>query len=146
MNKGTSVYNSRPTTKLNNVWRRRRCDLCHKTFTTTEYVDPASVVQVKHHGKTIPFSQTKLLISVLRACDHLEDSETSAYYITHTSTQKLYRKAAVQSQNITTTDIISSVLDTLKPYNLAAYVKYLSSHAPQIDERTLKKRLKGTTF
>lgn len=144
-NKQTSVYNSRPTTKLNNVWRRRRCDKCHKTFTTTEQVDPSSVIKVKQGKKTVPFLETKLLISVLQACDHLERPAESAYYITHTVTQNLYRRAATQLQTVLIADIIEAALTALKPYNLSAYVKYLSYHAPQIDERMLKKRLKGST-
>jgi len=141
MHKGTSVTNSRPTTKLNNVWRRRRCDSCKRIFTTTESVDPASVLQIKDGKQSKAFSEAKLTISVLRACDHLQDPESAAHYITQNVIQKLYRAATEQAKGIAINDIVATTLATLKPYNLAAYVKYLSYHAPLVDSRTLKKQL-----
>lgn len=141
----TSVYNSRATARLNNVWRRRRCNNCKKVFTTTETVDPASVIKLKQGKTSVAFSQAKLLISLLRVCDHLEDPETSAHYLCQNVMQKLYRMAAKSSQTINKNDIIEVTMVTLKPYNLAAYVKYLSYHSPQIDPRTLNKKLKETT-
>lgn len=141
MSQKTSVVNSRSTTKLNNVWRRRSCNECKRIFTTTESIDPASVIKIRSGKLLQDFSQAKLTISVLGACDHLEDPKTAAHYITSNIMQKLYRTAATQPQGISVQDIVTTTLNTLKPYNLAAYVKYLSYHAPHVDSRTLKKQL-----
>jgi len=144
-NKDTSVYNSRQTIRLNNVWRRRRCELCGKTFTTTETIDPATVLRVKGNKSTEPFRTTIILVSILHVCDHLPKPEEAADYIYQTVLQKLYRQAANGTQIINKADIVLVVLATLKPYNLAAYVKYLSYHSPDIDTRSLKKQLKTTS-
>lgn len=143
--KDTLVYNSRQTAKLNNVWRRRRCESCHKTFTTTETIDPATVLRVKNGKLTEPFRSTTMLVSILRVCDHSPKPEEAADYIYQTVLQKLYRQAANGAQIINKADIVLTVLGTLKPYNLAAYVKYLSYHSPDMDARSLKKQLKTTS-
>lgn len=145
MSKDTSVYNSRQTARLNNVWRRRRCETCKKTFTTNESVDPGSVIKVTGKRTVKGFSQTTLLLSIFKVCDHLESPEKDAQYVTQTVLQKLYKKAAKNYQLVDKADIAAIVLETLKPYNLAAYVKYLSYHSPQIDSRTLNKKLRKTT-
>lgn len=140
--KRTTVYNSRPTTKINNVWRRRRCEHCKRTFSSTESVDPTSVLQVQDGKQLTPFWEVKLLLSVLRVCDHLEEPEVVAHQLIHTIMQKLYRQAAVAPKPIKKQDIAAITLATLKSYNLAAYIKYLSYHEPDIDNRSLKKELK----
>jgi transcriptional repressor NrdR len=146
MSNDTSVYNSRQTARLNNVWRRRRCESCKKTFTTNESVDPGSVIKVTGARTVRPFSQTTLLLSIFKVCDHLDSPEKDAQYITQTVLQKLYKLATKNFQLVDKQDIITTVLETLKPYNLAAYVKYLSYYAPQMDSRTLNMNLKKPTF
>lgn len=137
----TSVYNSRQTTRLNNVWRRRKCNNCHKNFTTTESVDPGSVIKVVGKRTVKPFVNATLLISILRVCDHMDSPEESAAYVAQTVLQKLYKIARKNGQLVSKEDIVATVLDTLKPYNTAAYVKYLSYHSPNLDPRSLKKQL-----
>jgi transcriptional repressor NrdR len=144
-NKDTSVYNSRQTVRLNNVWRRRRCDKCNKVFTTTESVDPGSVIKVAGTRTLKPFSSTILLLSIFKVCDHMDDPEQSAQYVSQTVLQKLYKIAAKNHHLVGKEEITTAVLETLKPYNLAAYVKYLSYNAPDMDPRILSKRLKETT-
>jgi len=119
--------------------------LCGKTFTTTETIDPATVLRVKGNKSTEPFRTTTILVSILRVCDHLPKPEEAADYIYQTVLQKLYRQAVNGTQIINKADIVLVVLATLKPYNLAAYVKYLSYHSPDIDTRSLKKQLKTTS-
>lgn len=139
----TSVYNSRQTSRLNSVWRRRKCDACGKVFTTNESVDPGSVVKVAGHRTIRPFLQTKLLLSIFKVFDHSDNAENDAQYITQNVLQKLYRLAQKNDQIVSKEEIANTILETLKPYNLPAYVKYLSYHAPNIDQRGLNRILKS---
>src|SRR5688572_24574686 len=104
-NKKTSVYNSRPTARLNNVWRRRRCDACKKSFTTNEMVDPSSVLNIKVGRSLRNFSPSTLLLSILRSCDHLDEMDMHSNYVYQTVLQKLYKQAAANSGLITKDDI-----------------------------------------
>lgn len=133
----THVVNSRVTKKINNIWRRRACDYCNKRFTTTETVDPSSVLHVE--GK--PFLTARLLASLLKACDHRKDKETAADYILESVLQSLYTVGATNKQNLTKKDIVDCVLKILANYDSPAQIKYLSYHTPYLDKRTIKRQL-----
>lgn len=67
----TKVYNSRATHQETQTWRRRQCLECHKAFTTREKVDLNGTVKVHTPGETAPYSQERLLLSLVRASDKL---------------------------------------------------------------------------
>lgn len=141
LHKKTSVYNSRQTAKLNATWRRRRCESCDRTFTTRESSDPESILQVGTVKRSKPYSRAKLTISILSVCDHRTDHGEAAYWLCDTIEQKLYRQAAGTNNTVTKHHITNEVLDVLKRFDAGAYVKYLTRYSPNLDARTLKKRL-----
>lgn len=138
----TIVYNSRKTKKLNNVWRRRRCLTCNQEFTTIEYVDPASVIGIANDKKSQPYSRSKLLVSLIRALDHRNDVDKAANYLLATVEQRLYGIAAKHAKHqVDKQLVIDNVAKTLKNFDTAAYVKYLSYYGPTLNAKELKKRL-----
>ena len=142
LHKKTQVYNSRSTARLNATWRRRRCDDCAREFTTRESADPESILRVGTAKRSAPYSRAKLTISILRVCDHRTDHGEAAYWLNDTIEQLMYRKAAKTNSIITKKTIVSTVLETLKKFDTAAYVKYLAVYSPDLDARTLKRHLK----
>ena len=141
LHKKTSVYNSRPTTRLNTTWRRRRCQACGREFTTRESADAESILHVD--GKsTAAYSRARLTLSLLRICDHRADHGQAAYGLCDTIEQQLYRLAAASDNTITKQQITDTALGVLKNFDTAAYVKYLALYSPNLDARTLKKHLK----
>ena len=141
LHKKTNVYNSRSTARLNATWRRRRCDDCGREFTTRESADPASILRVGTAKHAVPYSPAKLTVSMLRACDHRTDHGEAVYWLNDTIEQKLYRLAASAGNTVSKKQIINTTLAVLKNFDAAAYVKYLAYYSPQLDARTLKKRL-----
>lgn len=142
LHKKTSVYNSRKTAKLNATWRRRRCEACGREFTTRESADPESILRVGTAKRTTSYSRAKLTISILSVCDHRADHGEAAYWLADTIEQKLYRRAADANNTVTKHTIMNEVLEALKRFDTAAYVKYLTRYSPNLDARTLKKHLK----
>lgn len=143
LHKKTEVYNSRPTKKLNAMWRRRRCPACKREFTTREMVDASSVLRVQTPGKkTQLYSRATLLLSVLQACDHLPRPD-DAYWLCDTIEQALLHQAATSNNLITTNDITKVALATLKRFNTPAFIKYLSYHSGDLDNRSIKRQLRG---
>ena len=124
------------------AWRRRRCPNCKREFTTRELVAADSIIRVRTGKKTGAFSKSKLLLSVLKACDHLPQDDDAAYWLCDTIEQRLLKRAAELDSTITTADIAETTLTVLKAFNMPAFVKYLSYHAPALDSRTLKRELK----
>jgi transcriptional repressor NrdR len=142
LHKKTQVYNSRQTAKINATWRRRRCDTCSRTFTTRESADPESILRVGTVKRTAPYSRAKLTLSILSVCDHRADHGEAAYWLNNSIEQKLYRLATGENNAITKKQVVNTVLETLKNFDMAAYLKYLTRYSPELDARTLKRYLK----
>ena len=139
----TNVYNSRRGTRLNETWRRRQCGACGGQFTTYERAEPGSILTVTQGRTPVPFSHHKLLLSVLRACDHRPDTDEAVPYLCQTIEQKLYAQAASASvKTITTDDITATTLATLQPYDPVAYVTYAGRHSASLDATAIRRALK----
>lgn len=139
----THVYNSRRGTRLNETWRRRQCTACGGQFTTYERAEPGSILTITHGKTPVPFSHHKLLLSLLRACDHRKDTDEAVPYLCQTIEQKLYTQAASAStKTVTPSDIVTITLATLKAYDPVAYVAYAGRHSPMLDATAIRRALK----
>jgi transcriptional repressor NrdR len=86
----TQVINSRLQKKLNQVWRRRRCQHCAAIFTTLEIADFGAVWRVTDvNGSLAPFSRDKLFLSLLKSLEHRPKALTDASALADTITSKL---------------------------------------------------------
>lgn len=140
-NKRTSVYNSRPTKRLNGLWRRRRCEACGQQFTTREVVEPSTVLTVSEGTSLTPFSQARLLISLARACEHRNDD--AAYWLAETVAQQLLQVHSQRQAPLDRATIREVCLVTLHNFDMRAFMKYFSEHADEsLDDKTLRKQLK----
>lgn len=126
LHKGTQVYNSRPTKKLNQTWRRRRCQECKREFTTFEQINLSSVLKIKRNGKSSPYRNEKLLLSLQKACDHRSDQEIAAAYLLQIIEQILIAKSVEKRQTIEPMEIIDTVQGVLKRFDKVAWIKYRS--------------------
>lgn len=123
----TTVYNSRPSKKINQVWRRRQCLKCFKQFTTSELVDPSSIVKVKtSDGKTKPYSKATLLASILKACDHRELNGDESLYLLETIEQNILVSSSKSNQTVSSEEIFKICLLVLKRFDKIAAIKYKS--------------------
>lgn len=130
------MVNSRFFKRSNIVWRRRQND-SGVVFTTRESVDLSGVVVVKKRiPKAQPFNQGKLFISLLKACDHLDNAEQVSWDLRRTVEFKLLG-AITEDFEVTTTLIAQVCLETLHAYNKTAYVKYASYQSELVSVRKL---------
>jgi transcriptional regulator NrdR family protein len=125
----TRVTNSRFFKRQNTVWRRRQT-LDGVVFTTRETLDYEQITVIKKSGLSTGYKPGKLYISLLKACDHIKESEDVAWQIKNTVEEKL---VALLDENLTiTTQALAEVsIQTLKLFNTTAYVKY-ASYQPEI--------------
>ncbi len=63
------VIDSRMTKEGNTVRRRRECLDCGRRFTTYERVEHLPLVLIKKDGRREPFSRSKVLVGVQKACE-----------------------------------------------------------------------------
>ncbi len=140
LHKKSEVYNSR-STAAGVIWRRRRCLNCGKAFTTEESFDPTGIWKVKKGKKITPYDRPKLIMSLLKACDHRSGTDQKVWYLFEIIEQHLLPLAA-PTQQITSSQIAAATSTVLKRFDPTAYVKYISYHQPAMDAATLRKRLR----
>jgi len=133
------IYNSRPTKRTNQTWRRRRCTNCGFTFSTREYIEADQCLTVVTKNSTQPFSRVTLLLSLAQACSHYTDKPDIAFYLLGTIETKLLEKS--QEGQISSEDIIATTLSVLQNFDTKAYLRYLATYPTIQDPRDLKKLL-----
>ena len=93
------------------------------------------------HKDSSSYKPGKLFISLLKACDHLDDAEDVSWQIKNTVEEKLITHLDAEF-SITTELIAEIVLDTLKLYNTTAYVKYAAYQPKLVSSRKLAASLR----
>ena len=68
-NPESKVVDSRPSDEGASIRRRRECLVCHKRFTTYETMESLPMVVIKKDGSRQTFDKSKLLNSMIRACE-----------------------------------------------------------------------------
>lgn len=114
----TQVINSRLQKKLNQVWRRRRCQDCAAIFTTLEIADYGAVWRVRGNTSRLsPFSRDKLFLSLLKSLEHRSKALTDASDLADTIISKLQapnKDGVIPVTQITAlTQVVLNRFDTL---------------------------------
>lgn len=121
----TQVTNSRHQKRANHIWRRRKCSVCSTVFSTIERTDyDLSFIVEKQSGQLEPFLQEKLYISIYKSLDHMASSQEKAKHISDNVLGKLLTPPV--KSKINSKVIAKTVAETLKNYNMAAFIKYKS--------------------
>jgi transcriptional repressor NrdR len=151
----TEVYNTRTTKFASQIWRRRRCQTCHESFTTYEAADlsflrvtagststasePQARSKAAHLPKATRFSRARLFSSLYAAFLDVPHKDTTINAVTDTIETKLLD---LQQTTITTQQIAAIVLSTLKHFNTPAFLRYLSTHTELATKTQLNQALK----
>jgi transcriptional repressor NrdR len=135
----TDVFNSRPTKFGTQIWRRRRCLECHESFTTYEAADLGFMKVIKKTGAKERYSRAKLFSGIYGAFLDIRSKQNAVDAVTDTVEAKILdTKTTVMS----TEEIAQIVLQTLKHYNTAAFVRYLANQTDLANEAQLRQELK----
>ncbi len=134
----TEVYNSRSTKSAEQIWRRRRCLSCEKTFTTYEAADLGFLHVTAPSGTTRPYSRSKLFSSLYAAFDRLPGQNDTIDAVTDTVEAKILDRRQTQ---LPSADIAEIVLITLKHFHQGAFLRYLGSHAELPGRSQLRREL-----
>jgi len=124
----TQVTNSRPQKRLNHIWRRRECLVCHAIFTSVEAAQLSSSLSVKSgKGNIKPFSRDKLFASVLGAVGHRKTRVADAGALTDTIIAKLL--GSTTQAAVSPAEIVIIAHETLSRFDKAAAVQYRAYHS-----------------
>ncbi|MBQ0092448.1 MAG: transcriptional repressor NrdR [Clostridiales bacterium] len=119
----SKVVDSRPSSDGSTIRRRRECLSCGKRFTTYEMIEALPLIVVKKDRSREAFDRSKLLRSVIRACDKR--------FVTLEQMDALVSDIETTLQNSLQSEVNSSrigemVMDRLKALDEVAYVRFAS--------------------
>lgn len=119
----SKVVDSRPAGDGSSIRRRRECLCCGKRFTTYETIEALPLIVVKKDRTREAFDRSKLLRSVIRACDKRA--------VTMEQMDALVSDVETTLQNSLQNEVGSSrigemVMERLKALDEVAYVRFAS--------------------
>ncbi|MCQ4206593.1 MULTISPECIES: transcriptional regulator NrdR [Streptomyces] len=114
------VIDSRATDDGTSIRRRRQCPTCQRRFTTLETY---SLLVVKRSGVTEPFSRTKIVSSVRKACQGRPITEDM---LDRLGQQVEENVRATGSAQLSTHEVGLAVLEPLSELDPVAYMRFAS--------------------
>lgn len=122
-NNNDRVVDSRESRDGITIRRRRECLDCRRRFTSYEQIEDIPYMVVKEDGRREPFSPSKLLSGLTRACEKRSVSSSILEEIVDTIETDLHQR---EDREITARDIGVQVMSRLKELDAVAYVRFAS--------------------
>ncbi|MTI70767.1 MAG: transcriptional regulator NrdR [Firmicutes bacterium] len=135
----SKVVDSRPTDEGQAIRRRRECTNCKKRFTTYEKIEEIPLVVKKKDGTRQPYSRSKLLNGLIRACEKRPVSMKNMEKVADDIEKKLNNSL---EREITAELIGEMVMESLKEIDEVAYVRFASVYRQFKDINTFMDELK----
>jgi transcriptional regulator NrdR family protein len=124
----TFVTNSRLQKQLNQVWRRRHCELCNAIFSTHEAPQLSGTLMFRSSsGALSAFSRDKLFLSIHDSCKHRKDAIEDASALTLNIIGKLSGFSA--TGEILREELIGIVMDVLTKFDSTAANVFAGLHS-----------------
>jgi transcriptional repressor NrdR len=114
------VVDSRTTDDGASIRRRRQCPHCSRRFTT---VETASLMVIKRSGVTEPFSRSKVIAGVRKACQGRPVTEDALAQLGQRVEEAV---RATGSAELSTHDVGLAILGPLQDLDLVAYLRFAS--------------------
>lgn len=137
-NPESKVVDSRPSDEGVSIRRRRECLVCHKRFTTYETMESLPLVVIKKDGSRQTFDRSKILGSMLKACEKRTVTLSTLENIANEIEQTLQND---MEREITTARIGELVMERLKEIDEVAYVRFASVYRQFKDINTFMAEL-----
>ncbi len=126
------------------MWRRRYCEECGRTFTTRENPELGFLEVSKINGSKEPFIRTKLIYSVIKACDHLPNRIDASINLVETVEKEILSSLGDKS-TVSTLKIADITALVLKRYDPLAHLKYVGYRGEtSTNKRSLKLLIKDS--
>ena len=136
--KESKVVDSRPADEGNSIRRRRECLACEKRFTTYETMESLPMVVIKKDGSRQSFDRSKVLGSMLRACEKRTVSIADLERMTDEIEQTLQNNL---DREIPTVLVGEQVMEKLRYVDEVAYVRFASVYRQFKDIHTFMDEL-----
>lgn len=118
----TRVIDSRDTSDLAAVRRRRQCIACEKRFTTYERTEAPTLQVTKRGGRVEDFERDKLEVGILKACE----KRPIAREVINEALDRIEEQLRSEGPKVSSARIGGLVLDWLKSVDEVAYIRFAS--------------------
>tara|TARA_Y100000310_G_scaffold323648_1_gene384349 strand:+ start:2832 stop:3263 length:432 start_codon:yes stop_codon:yes gene_type:complete len=118
--------------------RRRECLKCKKRFTTYEKPEDKDIIVVKKDGRREHFSDEKLRLGLIKACQKRPVSMETIDNIVEEIKEKLLKK----SKEIKAEEIGKLIIHKLKKLDKVAYIRFASVYLNFDNFKNFKQELK----
>ncbi len=132
------MYNSRPTREYTQIWRRRRCLSCKKTFSTYERIDMQYLKIIKEMNRHETYSRTRLYNSITSVMNGDKQKLDQLDALVDTIESKLIR---LGQASIYISQLSQAVNSTLARYDLSLWLAYIGQQTKIQSKSDLKKLL-----
>ena len=120
---GSRVVDSRTSEDGTSIRRRRQCPQCGRRFTTTE---TASLSVRKRSGAVEPFSRSKVIIGVRRACQGRPVSDDDLALLAHKVEESV---RATGQALVDSHEVGLAILGPLRELDEIAYLRFASVYS-----------------
>lgn len=122
-NNNDKVVDSRESRDGITIRRRRECLDCRRRFTSYEQIEDIPYMVVKSDGRREPFSPTKLLSGLTKACEKRPIASDTLEQIAETIETDLHQR---ENREIDAGAIGVQVMNRLRELDAVAYVRFAS--------------------
>lgn len=136
----SKVIDSRPADGYTSIRRRRECLSCQKRFTTYEIIERVPLVVVKKDGSIQTFDKSKIINSMIRACDKRQVPLIKIQQVADEIEQDIQNS---MDNEIKTTYIGELVMKKLRDLDEVAYVRFASVYRQFTDVNTFMDEIKS---
>ncbi len=140
--KNSEVVETRESSDLDSIRRRRSCLNCEKRFTTYERVENVTLAVIKKDGKREQFSREKLKSGVIRAC---EKTTVPAEEVEKTVSEITRSLLGMDTLEVDSKIIGEMVAKKLKTLDKVAYIRFASVFKRFVDIEDFEKEVKTLT-
>ncbi len=140
--KNSEVVETRESSDLDSIRRRRSCMDCSKRFTTYERVENVALVVIKRDGKREQFSREKLERGLLKACEKTTIPTEIIEKIVSEITRELRAQDSLEVESTMIGDLVAK---KLKKLDKVAYIRFASVFKRFVDIEDFEKEVKGLT-
>jgi transcriptional repressor NrdR len=138
--KESEVVETRESTDMDTIRRRRACLVCSKRFTTYERVEHVQLIVIKKDGKREQFALEKLKGGILKSCEKTTVPADAIEKMVHEIARELRTMGSLEVKS----ELIGEmVAQRLKKLDKVAYIRFASVFKRFVDVEDFQKEVKG---
>ena len=137
--KDSEVVETRESSDMDTIRRRRACLSCTKRFTTYERVEHVQLIVIKRDGRREQYNREKLKSGLLKACEKTVIPAHIIEKITNEVTRELRNMGSLEVKSELMGEMVA---ERLKDLDKVAYIRFASVFKRFVEVEDFEKEVK----